>query len=41
MRENGFIVCGDPDYVIRWLEHDMRMAGYGHFLGMFHVSNLP
>jgi len=41
MREDGFIVCGDPDYVTRWLENDMKVAGYGHFLGMFHVGNLP
>lgn len=41
MRKDGFIVCGDPDYVTRWLENDMKVAGYGHFLGMFHVGNLP
>jgi alkanesulfonate monooxygenase SsuD/methylene tetrahydromethanopterin reductase-like flavin-dependent oxidoreductase (luciferase family) len=41
MREDGFIVCGDRDYVTRWLENDMKVAGYGHFLGMFHVGNLP
>jgi alkanesulfonate monooxygenase SsuD/methylene tetrahydromethanopterin reductase-like flavin-dependent oxidoreductase (luciferase family) len=40
MRENGFIVCGDPDYVTRWLEKDMQLAGYGHFMGMFHVGDL-
>lgn len=40
MRNDGFIVCGDPDYVTRWLENDMRITGYGHFLGMFHVGNL-
>ena len=40
MRENGFIVCGDPDYVTKWLEKDMQIAGYGHFMGMFHVGNL-
>jgi alkanesulfonate monooxygenase SsuD/methylene tetrahydromethanopterin reductase-like flavin-dependent oxidoreductase (luciferase family) len=40
MRENGFIVCGDPDYVTRWLEKDMKVAGYGHFMGMFRVGNL-
>lgn len=40
MREDGFIVCGDPDYVARWLENDMRTAGYGHFMGMFHVGNM-
>jgi hypothetical protein len=41
MREDGFIVCGDRDYVTRWLENDMKIASYGHFLGMFHVGNLP
>jgi hypothetical protein len=41
MRNDGFIVCGDPDYVTRWLENDMKIAGYGHFLGMFHAGNLP
>lgn len=41
MREDGFVVCGDRDYVTRWLEKDMKVAGYGHFLGMFHVGNLP
>lgn len=40
MRENGFIVCGDPDYVTKWLEKDMHIAGYGQFMGMFHVGNL-
>ena len=40
MRENGFIVCGDPDYVTKWLEKDMQIAGYGQFMGMFHVGNL-
>jgi hypothetical protein len=40
MRDNGFIVCGDPEYVTRWLEKDMQIAGYGHFMGMFHVGNL-
>lgn len=41
LREKGWIVCGDPDYVTKWLENDMKVAGYGHFLGMFHVGNLP
>lgn len=40
MREDGFMVCGDPDYVTRWLERDMRIAGYGHFMGMFHVGDM-
>ncbi len=40
MRRDGFIVCGDPEWVTRWLEEDFRGARYGHFLGMFHVGNL-
>jgi alkanesulfonate monooxygenase SsuD/methylene tetrahydromethanopterin reductase-like flavin-dependent oxidoreductase (luciferase family) len=40
MRDDGFIVCGDPDYVTRWLERDMKISGYGHFLGMFHIGNI-
>ena len=39
LRESGFIVCGDPDYVTEWLAHDMQTAGYGHFLGMFRVGS--
>ena len=35
LRETGFVVCGDPDYVADWLAKDMETAGYGHFLGMF------
>jgi alkanesulfonate monooxygenase SsuD/methylene tetrahydromethanopterin reductase-like flavin-dependent oxidoreductase (luciferase family) len=38
LRESGFIVCGDPDYVAEWLDNDMRTAGYGHFLGMFRAG---
>lgn len=41
MREDGFIVYGDPGHVARWLENDMKIAGYGHFLGMFHVGDPP
>jgi hypothetical protein len=38
LRESGFIVCGDPDYVTEWLAQDMQTAGYGHFLAMFRVG---
>lgn len=41
MRESGFIVCGDPDYVTRWLENDIRTAGYGHLICSFRVGNSP
>jgi hypothetical protein len=38
LRDSGFIVCGDPDYVAEWLAQDMQTAGYGHFMGMFRVG---
>jgi alkanesulfonate monooxygenase SsuD/methylene tetrahydromethanopterin reductase-like flavin-dependent oxidoreductase (luciferase family) len=40
LREDGYIVCGDPDYVTRWLKADMESGGYGRFLAMFHVGNI-
>ena len=40
LRESGYIVCGDPDYVAEWLRNDMETAGYGHFLGMFRCGKL-
>ena len=40
LREDGFIVCGDPDYVSEWLRDDMETSGYGHFLGMFRVGSM-
>ena len=40
LRETGFIVCGDPDYVAEWLANDMRTAGYGHFMGMFRMGKI-
>ena len=39
-REKGVIVCGDPDYVTRWLEEDAKKAGYGNFLCMFRLGNM-
>ena len=40
LRETGFIVCGDPDFVSEWLANDMRTAGYGHFMGMFRMGKI-
>jgi alkanesulfonate monooxygenase SsuD/methylene tetrahydromethanopterin reductase-like flavin-dependent oxidoreductase (luciferase family) len=40
LRDDGYIVCGDPDYVTNWLKADMEGAGYGRFLSMFHVGNI-
>jgi len=38
LRETGFIVCGDPDYVTEWLKNYLETAGYGHFMGMFRMG---
>jgi alkanesulfonate monooxygenase SsuD/methylene tetrahydromethanopterin reductase-like flavin-dependent oxidoreductase (luciferase family) len=40
LREDGYIVCGDPDYVANWLKSDMEGARYGRFMAMFHVGNI-
>lgn len=40
LREEGYIVCGDPDYVTDWLRRDFVLGGYGRFLAMFHVGSL-
>ena len=39
LRDEGFIVCGDPDYVSEWLANDMKTAGYGHFLDERRLSD--
>ena len=39
--EKGVIVCGDPDYVTRWLAEDAKGAGYGNLLCLFRCGNLP
>ena len=38
LREDGFIVCGDPDYVADYLVRDAEEGGYGHFMAMFRVG---
>jgi len=40
LRADGYIVCGDPDYVTKWLKADMEGAQYGRFMAMFHVGNI-
>ena len=40
LRDEGYIVCGDPDYVADWLRRDIELSGYGRFLAMLHVGNL-
>ncbi|MSQ12344.1 MAG: LLM class flavin-dependent oxidoreductase [Dehalococcoidia bacterium] len=40
LREKGWIVCGDPDYVEQWLRKEMELVKYGNFMGMFRPGNL-
>ena len=39
-RSKGVIICGDPDYVTRWLQEDAKTAGYGNLLCMFRCGSL-
>ena len=38
LRNDGFIVCGDPDYVSDYLVQDAEEGRYGHFMAMFRVG---
>ena len=35
------MIIGSPETVARKLDEQMRQMGADHFLGMFHVGNLP
>ena len=37
----GFIIAGSPDTVARKLKAQMHQVGAEHFMGMFHIGNLP
>ncbi|MBI2359954.1 MAG: LLM class flavin-dependent oxidoreductase [Deltaproteobacteria bacterium] len=37
----GYVIAGNPDTVARKLRDQMRQVGAGHFMGMFHIGNLP
>jgi alkanesulfonate monooxygenase SsuD/methylene tetrahydromethanopterin reductase-like flavin-dependent oxidoreductase (luciferase family) len=38
---SGYIIAGTPDTVARQLQTQMQRVGAGHFMGMFHIGNLP
>jgi alkanesulfonate monooxygenase SsuD/methylene tetrahydromethanopterin reductase-like flavin-dependent oxidoreductase (luciferase family) len=40
MRQHGWCVCGDPDYVGNWLENDAKVAGYGNLIVAFRLGNM-
>ena len=37
----GYIVAGSPETVARQLNEQMSDLGADHFMGMFHIGNLP
>lgn len=37
----GYIIAGNPDTVARKLNSQMGQVGADHFMGMFHIGNLP
>lgn len=39
LRDDGFILCGDPDYVADYIKRDAE-TGLGHYLCMFHVGSM-
>ena len=40
LREDGFILCGDPDYVANYIKNDVEISGCGQYLCMFRVGNM-
>ena len=39
--QTGYILAGSPDTVARKLNQQMKQIGADHFMGMFHIGNLP
>ena len=39
--KTGYILAGSPDTVARKLNEQMSQVGADHFMGMFHIGNLP
>jgi len=39
--ESGYVIAGAPDTVARQIKAQMEQVGSDHFMGMFHIGNLP
>jgi alkanesulfonate monooxygenase SsuD/methylene tetrahydromethanopterin reductase-like flavin-dependent oxidoreductase (luciferase family) len=37
----GYLIAGNPDSVARQILSQMNQVGANHFMGMFHIGNLP
>lgn len=37
----GYVIAGSPDTVARQILDQMKQIGANHFMGMFHIGNLP
>ncbi len=38
---SGYMIAGSPDNVARQISDQMKQVGADHFMGMFHIGNLP
>jgi alkanesulfonate monooxygenase SsuD/methylene tetrahydromethanopterin reductase-like flavin-dependent oxidoreductase (luciferase family) len=38
---SGYMIAGSPETVTRQIQEQMTQIGAGHFMGMFHIGNLP
>ena len=38
---SGYLIAGSPETVLRQLRDQMKRVEAGHFMGMFHIGNLP
>lgn len=41
LQQSGFIIAGSPDTVAKQLVQQMAQVGAAHFMGMFHIGDLP
>ena len=39
--KSGYMITGDPDSVAHQIQNQMKQIGADHFMGMFHIGNLP
>ncbi|HEX9661120.1 MAG TPA: LLM class flavin-dependent oxidoreductase, partial [Candidatus Binatia bacterium] len=37
----GYLIAGNPDSVAKQIQDQMKQVGADHFMGMFHIGNLP
>jgi alkanesulfonate monooxygenase SsuD/methylene tetrahydromethanopterin reductase-like flavin-dependent oxidoreductase (luciferase family) len=38
---SGYLIAGNADSVAKQIQSQMKQVGADHFMGMFHIGNLP